>query len=538
MKTKNLLSSFVVAGMMMIAAQLQAQCQAGFTFNISSGTVAFTNTSTGGTPGTSYFWDFGDGNSSSGSAFATHTYFNGTYTACLYMSDSSNTSGGCWSTFCDTIVITTGTNPPCVKHWNYYQDSSNANSTTIQFYDQSAAVSWAWDFGDGNTSTLTSPVHQYALAGNYYVCLTTISSVGDTCTTCDSIHIYPPCNAIAGFTFNSTNDPAISFTNTSTGLIAPVYSWSFGDGSYASSVNATHTYQYNGTYNVCLSAYDSLNGCSANYCSVVTITNGSPQPCNAAFYTDSMNTPAMTIGFYDASTGGATSWFWDFGDGNTSTLQNPVHQYAVPGTYSVCLTITTASGTCSSCSSLTVGNYCGATLYLVPDSSNTSAYSWFAYPVVSGTAPFVYAWDFGDGTTSTQPYPTHTYAVAGHYNVCLTITDANGCTSATCDSTYKIASAGIIKNLVVVNPLAGIEENSVSVNSVFPNPANDRIEVSLNQPAKGVIRVMDLTGREVYQETINSNSVRVNVSNLPVGCYNLSIVTGDKTIHSKIMIAR
>ena len=99
-------------------------------------------------------------------------------------------------------------------------------------------------------------------------------------------------------------------------------------------------------------------------------------------------------------------------------------------------------------------------------------------------------------------------------------------------------SPGVIKNLIVVNPLAGIEENSVSVNSIFPNPANDMLEVSLSQMVKGAIIITDMTGRQVYEEKINAANIRVNVAVLPVGCYNLSVASGTKTIHSKIMIVR
>ena len=158
-----------------------------------------------------------------------------------------------------------------------------------------------------------------------------------------------------------------------------------------------------------------------------------------------------------------------------------------------------------------------------------------------GIAPFTYYWDFGDGNTSTQSSPSHTYAVAGHYNICLTITSANGCTSSTCDSTYRLIAptvmGGMMKYVNVVNT-TGVQEISLSVSSVFPNPAKDMIEVSLNQSIAGDLTIIDMTGREVYSEKINAANTKINVSNLPVGLYNLSIVSAAKMIHSKIMIVR
>lgn len=333
-------------------ANYPCNVQASFTFNSTNDpTVSFTNTSAGGN--TSY-WNFGDGNSSS-SINPAHTYqYNGTYIACLYASDSLS---GCYAVYCDSITITNATNPPCSANFTHYSDTTQQQG--VMFYDQSAGnpVSWFWDFGDGNNSTLQNPVHQYAQAGTYSVCLTIVNSFNDTCTYCDSVNYYP-CNLSPGFTFNSANDPQIVFTNTSTGGYQPYYYWNFGDGNNSSLLNPTHTYQYNGTYIVCLYVSDSLNWCYASYCDTITITNASSAPCNALFtyyvYTDTIQFPFDTIvAFQDQSTLNPVQWFWDFGDGNYDSTQNPTHQYAVSDTYYVCLTIVNQSGdTCTTCDSV------------------------------------------------------------------------------------------------------------------------------------------------------------------------------------------
>lgn len=438
-------------------------CNANFTSTVNGSLATFTNTSTGGTGTTTYLWNFGDGSSMYGSSTVSHSYYNGTYLACLFMSDSI---GGCWSSFCDTVIITNGNNPPCNANFVYSIDSMQQNGVWFHDYSSGTPVNWSWNFGDGSTSTLQNPLHQYAQVGTYSVCLTVVNSLHETCTYCNVVHYYH-CNLVAGFTSSSANDPQIAFTNSSTGGYAPNYSWDFGDGSYSSSVNATHVYQYNGMYGVCLIAYDSTNSnCWSSHCDTIVITHATPILCNAS-------------------------------------------------------------------------------IYLYQDSAVTSdPLLWYVYSSVIGTAPFTYLWNFGDGTTSTQQYPSHTYAAAGHYNICLTITDATGCTSSTCDSTYKFSSpgkspsAGIIKNIVVVNPLAGIEENTASVSSIFPNPANDMLELTLSKVILGELNIADMMGREVYQEKINNNHVRINVSNLQVGYYNLSIVSGEKVLHEKVMIAR
>jgi len=135
---------------------------------------------------------------------------------------------------------------------------------------------------------------------------------------------------------------------------------------------------------------------------------------------------ALTANFTDLSMGAVTSWAWDFGDGNTSTQQNPTHVYAAPGAYTV--TLTASSESCSDDET--------KTNYLTVSGAPIAA---FAGSLVSGNAPFnvnftdqstgnptSWAWDFGDGGSSTQQNPAHTFIAAGDYTVQLTATNACG----------------------------------------------------------------------------------------------------------------
>ena len=361
MKTNVHIKRTMIGSLLMIllccilSFQSKAQCQAGFTMTVNSNTVTFTNTSSGaGQP--TYSWNFGDGNFG-WQTNPVHTYTaNGVYPICLLMYDSLN--WGCQSTYCDSIFISNAPNPPCSAYFTYSTDSLNQNG--VQFYDQSAnnPVSWSWSFSGGTpaTSTQQNPLVTYSTPGTYIACLSIVDAFGDTCSYCDSIYYYP-CNLSAGFTVNTSNDPQVTFTNTTTGGYIPIYYWNFGDGNTAWTKDATHTYQFAGTYVACMSVYDSINFCNDTYCDTIVITNAPNQPCTALFaaYPDSMPNQPNPIYFVDMSTGGSNpiiSWFWNFGDGSTSTVQNPNHQYAQPGNYWVCLTVTTASSTCSTCDSV------------------------------------------------------------------------------------------------------------------------------------------------------------------------------------------
>jgi PKD repeat protein len=158
-------------------------------------------------------------------------------------------------------------------------------------------------------------------------------------------------------------------------------------------------------------------GCSTN----------EPAPV-ASFEAAPRSGPApLTVVFTDTSTGTITAWNWDFGDGITGTLQNPTHTYTTPGTYTVTLTVSGPGGS---------------------DTETKADYITVAYPPPqadftasprSGVAPLevhftstvtgvvtAYAWNFGDGGTSAEPNPTHTYQSAGSFGVTLVVTGPGG----------------------------------------------------------------------------------------------------------------
>jgi PKD repeat protein len=169
------------------------------------------------------------------------------------------------------------------------------------------------------------------------------------------------------------------------------------------------------------------NGCSSNYCDTINLSEQSG--CYASYYAiaDSVNVSNYTISFVDNSTPNNTasivSYTWDFGDSTAnSTLQNPVHTYAAPGTYWVCLYISTSSGCVStSCGQVIVGNPCQ--LYVNLYSNNPSTIGgndgFIESNVYGGTPPYVYSWSTGNTTANSY------YLTSGMYT--LTVADANGC---------------------------------------------------------------------------------------------------------------
>jgi len=170
--------------------------------------------------------------------------------------------------------------------------------------------------------------------------------------------------------------------------------------------------------------------CVDIYCESVVTSEG--ENCDAQF---DFHVTGDTVSFTGFATGAAPYFFdWDYGDGTLGTGEStPAHRYAAEGTYDVCMTVTDANGC--------VVTICQEVNFAVHSNCNAN----FEYTVNEytvdfvdhSTSPlgpfFVYNWDFGDGISSTLQYPIHTYGDPGTYAVCLSVTDAGGCTSQYCE---------------------------------------------------------------------------------------------------------
>lgn len=305
---------------------------ANFSFSAVDTTVSFSDQS-GGSP-LSWLWDFGDGASSS-QQNPIHNYnAAGNYNVCLIITSNC----GDQDTTCQDLTITC---PAPVAAFG-----STAVDTTVSFSDQSSnnPLSWNWDFGDGNSSILQNPIHNYSAPGTYQVCLEVINSCGTRDTSCQTLTITCPAPVAA---FGSTAvDTTLSFSDQSTNNPLS-WNWDFGDGNGSSLQNPVHTYAAPGTYQVCLEV---LNGCGTRDTSCQDLMVTCPSP--AADFTFNGNFP--TIAYSDLSNNNPGNWFWDFGDGNTSTLANPVHSYANQGNYTVCLSASNICGGDTICKSVSV----------------------------------------------------------------------------------------------------------------------------------------------------------------------------------------
>ena len=311
-------------------------CHADFSWDYIPGTlqIHYYSSSTSNHDIISYSWNFGDGHEGDGQN-PLHTYDQpGTYVVCLRIEDNT----GCVSEICHEVHIE-GEGSPCHAGFNWDQID---NSLVIQFINTSTSehdiISYQWNFGDGHEGDGANPTHTYEQPGTYVVCLRIEDNTGCVSEICHEVHIEGsggPCHA--QFTWEQIpGSLQIHFHSTSTSEHDIVsYSWNFGDGYEGDGQNPYHTYDEPGTYLVCLIITDAA-GCVSDVCHEVTV--GQPE-CNATFNFEIDEEGVVHFNNNSTGTTPNTDWFWDFGDGETSDAENPEHEYAEPGIYTICLYI-------------------------------------------------------------------------------------------------------------------------------------------------------------------------------------------------------
>jgi PKD repeat protein len=226
-----------------------------------------------------------------------------------------------------------------------------------------------------------------------------------------------------------------------------------------------------------------------------------------------------TVSFTGISTT-ATSWFWDFGDGQTSDIQNPNHIYQEHGFFQVCLRV---DDTCYFAEYCEIVDFCD-----VPPEAG------FAYTTEYLTVSFQdtsimateYFWDFGDGYFSNLSNPSHTYAEAANYMVCLQTT--NDCGSDTICVMIDLTDVSITEN----------DEGSYLI---YPNPAREVIFIKPVKDGLVTIGILDLSGKEVFLQNVDvkaEETIQIPLSQIEPGIYIMRFDSGKNRAYGKLVVVR
>lgn len=297
--------------------------------------VDFSNTTTGGN---FYQWDFGDGETGNGQT-ENHTFFNDTDEPALYtVTLISENLQLCADTFLYDIIVS----PTPVSQFLLSDTESCTFPVTVQTTNTSLfADGYEWEFAPFGNSQLAEPEIIIGDVGSWNITLNASNSYGceNSSAQTFTVHPLPEANYTVNPGFGCV-DLDVQFTNESSGAVA--YEWNFGDGNTSVDLNPAHTYDTPGYYDITLVATTN-QGCTDT---IFVETDVAVYPVPIA---DFSLTPEVTdvyspeIEFTDLSID-PQNWFWQFGDGYTSTEQDPSHVYELPGTYLINLTVTNIYG--------------------------------------------------------------------------------------------------------------------------------------------------------------------------------------------------
>jgi PKD repeat protein len=399
--------------------------------NLCEGEIAtFTSASTTfpSEPITGYTWDFGDGFFSSESN-PDHEYIgNGTFDVTLIV-ETAHCS--------DTIQSTVAVEPrPVVEIGQSVFSGCSPLSVSFTNTTQNAS-SFIWNFGNGQTSTEVEPSTEYFNFTNsdstYVITCTAYNAFG--CGSTDTLYVTVYAGALAAFNDNNTPPGCapfqIQFDNTS--LNAGSYHWDFGDGNTSDIFEPAHLFDnqtgFIQTYNVTLYAY-SVNGCNDTVSHPIIVY---PLPEFEFDLSDVQGCAPLNVTMPYIP--GAQTYFWNFGDGQTSNLPIPTHTFnnttVSPIQYEVNLIATSAFGCVDTSNSVIT--------------INPGPIAQFNLDIASGCSPlsidltnlsingFQFDWDYDDGFTSQNADTTHTHVFVNNgnsavtYDILLTVASADGC---------------------------------------------------------------------------------------------------------------
>ncbi|MGB0429127.1 MAG: PKD domain-containing protein, partial [Bacteroidia bacterium] len=382
----------------------------------SNQSISFNNSSSISTGTISYLWKFGD-NTTSTAINPKHQYASpGTYSVTLVVTSNNNCV--------DSVTKTVNALPTPIANFTVPSPCSGtkitfANASTVP----SGTMNHVWNFGDGNSSSTTSPTHTYSSTGTYQVKLVSTSTSGCKDSITKTVNVYDIPTASFSVNGKCLSD-SIAFGNTSTiGAGSMTYSWSLGDGTTSSKTSINHKYANSGTYQVKLVA-TSNGGCKDSSTQTINIT---PTPI-AAFTANNVCLGESTS-FSNSSSisSGTISYFWDFDNGLASTQENPSIKFTNSGSYNVELIATSNNG-CSDTAtnqvdvfvnpkaSFSFANKCLDDTTIFTNNST----------ITTGTLNF--AWDFDDGNNSLNRNPKHRFGATGSYLVELIAISNNACT--------------------------------------------------------------------------------------------------------------
>jgi len=467
------------------------------------------------------------------------------------------------------VLIIQDLRAQCNANFSYTLGASGSVTFVSTSTGTTTNTNYSWQLGTINlNSGGTTIIHTYNDNQIYTVSLViTDNSVTPICnsTITRTIGINTaPCNLVNNIYHNPAPNGIVHFFNApagqnSVGNNGYIFSWAFGDGVTSNNAAPTHTYLLSGTYNVSITATSYSGVCT--YTSTKTISV-SATPCALVAAISQTNGSNNIIHLASTSTGtnNNTTYRWNFfGLNQIGILYNSTPTQTINslnnGTFPIALAVeynspfhcidsvthivTISNSTCSATSPFTLQKVANQNFTwngLVSYPSNVSSVNW----------------NWGDGTSSNSLFPTHVYAAAGQYNICLTVTVSCGTVYSACTNTFlnkptKDNSDQMITVNIIQDPttsIASIDNQNQKI-SIFPNPNNSSFSLQLNDFEKGKevnLTITNLLGEEIYSEKFLINesieTKKLELSEAKSGTYFVKLHDGDKVKVTKLLIVK
>lgn len=404
---------------------------------------------------------------------------------------------------------------------------NGCSNKDIEFKDLSkigegALFSWQWIFGDGQTSNIQNPTHAYADTGLYTIKLIAQDIFGckDSLEKIIKIRLSPKVT----FDFNDgcVEQTIYFYETTNMPPWAKIINrkWEFGDGAYSWAKNPTHIYNSSGEYTITLKNF-SINGCMDSTSKKIII-----QKTPIADFSTGITCEGQFVQFEDQSfveNGNIVKWLWDFGNKYTDSISNPKIIYADTGKYNVKLSVSSEFGCKKTISK---------EIIIHPVTPNDFSFT-PEYGIHPLNVQFVnlsegnltHQWFFGDGTSSTQTNPAHTFINENIYDVLLVSTNEFDCVDSAFGIVYVIPSKLdlVLAKMNVKDSLNSIYIDAHFFNNGTRNVRQIALDAKINNglPLREVWDGLIKPGEYGYYKFVSSFP-KVNESSIRMICLNIS----------------
>jgi len=439
-------------------------------------------------------------------------------------------------------------------NFEYLQDpTSGTYYFTAPSFSDTVNIQYFWSFENGTAYGYGLYVtHNYSQSMIDVVTLNVYNN--DSTLICSSsqtiqveVDTIPSSTCPIYYEYNSADYNTITFSVPGSNYPP---TWNFGDSTVTSGFQVSHTFPGPGNYLVCMNITG--GGFVCDNCVNVTVfgdTILNPVDCNSSFF---VATSALVGYFIPEGYSNNDSYSWTFGDGSSSTEMYPYHTYNAAGVYDVCLTVTNENCFENLCQQVIIPES-----NVIPGDSSCNAYyivsqeNPFEVSVVNITSgnDLTFNWTISSGLitiSATGAYPEMNIESTGSFLLCLTVSNANGCSSIYCDSIVvgengviggKVSAAGFVINVVSPQEITGFEALGINQNvnatfNTYPNPFTDVLTISAEGANIRSFEIFSVDGKKVMQGAVNGNVETVNTSTLNKGIYMLGLIdsNGARTV--------